>query len=124
MRRGVEVEPFCGRRPGPPACAGFACWGGESAGEIPSEAEGTLQNPDAARCDHATSGSSLETPVLTFSAVRDGFYYKFRVYILVSRNGPLYISIAGYFDRSISHTLNWNACRFGKRQRCGVKGDL
>jgi len=40
--------------------------------------------------------------VPTFSAVRDGFYYKFWVYILVSRTGTLYIGITGYFDRRIS----------------------
>jgi predicted GIY-YIG superfamily endonuclease len=47
-------------------------------------------------------GVLFETPVLTFSAVRDGFYYKFWVYILVSRTGTLYIGITGYFDRRIS----------------------
>jgi putative endonuclease len=40
--------------------------------------------------------------VLTFSAVRDGFHYKFWVYILVSRTGTLYIGITGYFDSRIS----------------------
>jgi putative endonuclease len=59
------------------------------------------KNPDTASCDHAATGSSTETPVLTFSAVRDGFYYKFWVYILVSRTGTLYIGITGYFDRRI-----------------------
>jgi putative endonuclease len=39
--------------------------------------------------------------VLTFSAVRDGFHYKFWVYILTSRTGTLYIGITGYFDRRI-----------------------
>jgi hypothetical protein len=55
------------------------------------------KNPDTAYCDHAATGSSTEVPVLTFSAVRDGFYYKFWVYILVSRTGTLYIGITGYF---------------------------
>ena len=32
-------------------------------------------------------GVLFETPVLTCSPVRDGFYYKFWVYILVSRIG-------------------------------------
>jgi putative endonuclease len=39
--------------------------------------------------------------VLTFSAVRDGFHYKFWVYILVSRTGTLYVGITGYLDRRI-----------------------
>lgn len=43
---------------------------------------------------------------LTFSAVRDGFYYKFWVYILVSRAGTLYIGITGYFDRRIEEHHN------------------
>jgi putative endonuclease len=34
--------------------------------------------------------------------VRDGFYYKFWVYILVSRTGTLYVGITGYLDRRIS----------------------
>ena len=46
-------------------------------------------------------GVLFETPVLTFFAVRDGFDYKFWVYILVSRTGTLYIGITGYFDRRI-----------------------
>jgi len=33
--------------------------------------------------------------VLTCSAVRDGFHYKFWVYILVSRTGTLYIGNPG-----------------------------
>ena len=33
--------------------------------------------------------------------MRDGFYYKFWVYILASRTGTLYIGITGYFDRRI-----------------------
>ena len=40
-------------------------------------------------------------PVLTSSAVRDGFHYTFWVYILVSRTGTLYVGITGYFDRRI-----------------------
>ena len=33
--------------------------------------------------------------------MRDGFYYKFWVYILVSRTGTLYVGVTGYFDRRI-----------------------
>jgi putative endonuclease len=47
-------------------------------------------------------GVLFETPVLTFSAVRDGFHYKFWVYILVSRTGTLYVGVTGYFDRRIA----------------------
>jgi putative endonuclease len=36
------------------------------------------------------------------SAVSEGFHYKFWVYILSSRTGPLYTGITGYFDRRIS----------------------
>jgi putative endonuclease len=39
--------------------------------------------------------------VLTSVAVRDGFHYKFWVYILTNRSGTLYIGITGYFDRRI-----------------------
>ena len=34
--------------------------------------------------------------------MRDGFHYKFWVYILTSRTGTLYIGITGYIDRRIS----------------------
>ena len=33
--------------------------------------------------------------------MRDGFYYKFWVYILSSKTGTLYVGITGYFDRRI-----------------------
>jgi putative endonuclease len=39
--------------------------------------------------------------VLAFFPVRDGFHYKFWVYILVSRSGTLYVGITGYLDRRI-----------------------
>ena len=41
-------------------------------------------------------------PVLPSFAVRDGFHYKFWVYILVSRTGTLYTGVTGYIDRRIS----------------------
>jgi putative endonuclease len=47
-------------------------------------------------------GVLFETPGLTLSAVRDGFHYKFWVYILVSRTGTLYVGVTGYFDRRIA----------------------
>ena len=33
--------------------------------------------------------------------MRDGFHYKFWVYILSSRTGTLYVGVTGYFDRRI-----------------------
>jgi putative endonuclease len=33
--------------------------------------------------------------------MRDGFYYKFWVYILSSRSGTLYVSLTGFFERRI-----------------------
>ena len=33
--------------------------------------------------------------------MRDGFHYKFWVYILSSRTGTLYLGVTGYFDRRI-----------------------
>jgi putative endonuclease len=39
--------------------------------------------------------------VLAFFPLRDGFHYKFWVYILVSRSGTLYVGITGYLDRRI-----------------------
>jgi putative endonuclease len=37
----------------------------------------------------------------TIARVRDGFHYKFWIYILTSRTGMLYIGVTGYFDRRI-----------------------
>ncbi len=45
--------------------------------------------------------------VLPFFTVRDGFHYKFWVYILVSGTGTLYVGVTGYFDRRITqHKLD------------------
>jgi putative endonuclease len=33
--------------------------------------------------------------------MRDGFFYKFWVYILSSRSGTLYVGLTGFFDRRI-----------------------
>ena len=34
--------------------------------------------------------------------MRDGFYYKFWVYILSSRSGTLYVGVTGYLNRRIT----------------------
>jgi putative endonuclease len=47
-------------------------------------------------------GVLLITACDTLSAVREGFHYKFWVYILSSRTGTLYTGITGYIDRRIS----------------------
>ena len=39
--------------------------------------------------------------------MRDGFHYKFWVYILSSRTGTLYVGVTGYFDRRfMQHKMN------------------
>jgi hypothetical protein len=77
-------------RAGSPTRAIFAWWGGTAQSKLsrtagvgvrrrnPERSRGN-SNPDAAYRDHPATGSSTETPVLTFSAVRDSFYYKFWV---------------------------------------------
>ena len=46
-------------------------------------------------------------PVLPFSAVRDGSYYEFWVYILASRTGTFYTGVTGYLaDRIKQHKLD------------------
>jgi putative endonuclease len=47
-------------------------------------------------------GVLFKTPMLTSLGVRDGFHYKFWVYILVSPTGTPYVGITGYFDRRTS----------------------
>jgi putative endonuclease len=50
--------------------------------------------------------------------VRDGFYYKFWVYILSSRSGTLYVGITGYFDRRI-HQHKYDSIEgFTKKYQC------
>ena len=49
----------------------------------------------------ADSGSSHDIAYANIAGVRDGFYYKFWVYILCSKTGTLYVGITGYFDRRI-----------------------
>ena len=39
--------------------------------------------------------------VLSSSSVRDGFHYKFWVYILSSGSGTLYVGLTGFFERRI-----------------------
>ena len=50
--------------------------------------------------------------------VRDGFHYKYWVYILTSRTGTLYIGITGYFDKRI-HQHKFDTIEgFTKKYQC------
>lgn len=50
--------------------------------------------------------------------MRDGFHYKFRVYILSSSSGTLYIEITGYFDKRI-HQHKYDSIEgFTKKYQC------
>jgi putative endonuclease len=42
--------------------------------------------------------------------MRDGFHYKFWVYILSSRSGTLYVGITGFFERRI-HQHNYDSIK-------------
>jgi hypothetical protein len=46
-------------------------------------------------------GASTRTRVLPFSAMREGRFYKFWVYIMASRIGTLYIGMTGIVDTRI-----------------------
>jgi len=51
---------------------------------------------------HADIGRSFHAArVLSSSSVRDGFHYKFWVYILSSGSGTLYVGVTGFFERRI-----------------------
>jgi putative endonuclease len=39
--------------------------------------------------------------MLSSSPMKDGFHYKFWVYILSSRSGTLYVGLTGFFERRI-----------------------
>ena len=60
------------------------------------------KDPHVAFRNDSSSGSSHDTAVLTSPAVRDGSYYQFWVYIMVSRTGTLYVGVTGYLDHRIS----------------------
>jgi putative endonuclease len=50
---------------------------------------------------------SSTMPVLPFSAMRDGSYYEFWVYILTSRTGTLYVGVTGDLGaRVMQHKLD------------------
>jgi putative endonuclease len=52
------------------------------------------------------------------SRVRDGFHYKFWVYILSSRSGTLYIGITGFFEKRI-HQHKYDSIEgFTKKYQC------
>src|SRR5258707_2612632 len=51
-------------------------------------------------------------------AMRDGFHYKFWVYILTSRSGTLYIGITGFFEKRI-HQHKYDSIEgFTKKYQC------
>ncbi len=57
-------------------------------------------------------------PVLPFSDMRDGFHYRFWVYILSSRSGTLYVGITGFFDKRI-HQHKYDSIEgFTKKYQC------
>jgi putative endonuclease len=63
-------------------------------------------------------GVSTHARCATLSHVRDGFYYKYWVYILTSRTGTLYIGITGYFDKRI-HQHKFDTIEgFTKKYQC------
>jgi len=50
--------------------------------------------------------------------MRDGFHYKFWVYILSSRSGTLYVGITGFFSRRI-HQHKYDSIEgFTKKYQC------
>ncbi len=50
--------------------------------------------------------------------VRDGFHYKFWVYILSSRSGTLYVGVTGFFDRRIDQHKCDSIEGFTKKYQC------
>ncbi len=52
------------------------------------------------------------------SPVRDGFHYKFWVYVLASRSGTLYVGITGFFEQRI-HQHKYDSIEgFTKKYPC------
>ncbi len=50
--------------------------------------------------------------------MRDGFHYKFWVYILSSHSGTLYVGITGFFDRRIDQHKCDSIEGFTKKYQC------
>src|SRR5258708_25531028 len=80
--------------------------------------ESASKDPEDVRSAMQIRGVSTHAGCATLSCVRDGFHYKFWVYILTSRTGTLYIGITGYFDKRI-HQHKFDTIEgFTKKYQC------
>jgi len=80
--------------------------------------ESASKGPEDAYTTMPIRGVSTHARCATLSHVRDGFYYKYWVYILTSRTGTLYIGITGYFDKRI-HQHKFDTIEgFTKKYQC------
>ena len=60
----------------------------------------------------------MRTSVLLFPAMREGRFYKFWVYIMVSRTGTLYIGMTGFVDTRIFQHKSGEIDGFTKKYKC------
>jgi putative endonuclease len=79
---------------------------------------GTITHAEPCVLCHADTRCSPQTACATLLFVRDGFHYKFWVYILSSRSGTLYVGITGFFDQRI-HQHKYDSIEgFTKKYQC------
>jgi putative endonuclease len=75
------------------------------------------RSPGCVPC-HADTRCFPRAARATFLCVRDGFHYKFWVYILSSRSGTLYTGITGFFEQRI-HQHKYDSIEgFTKKYQC------
>ena len=67
-------------------------------------------------CQHQEILST--TPLLRYSAMRDGQFYTFWVYIMGSRTGTLYVGMTGFLSTRTDQHKSWAIEGFTKKYAC------
>jgi len=69
-------------------------------------------------CAMGLQGVSTKMSVLLFSAMREGRFYKFWVYIMASHTGTLYVGMTGFVDTRISQHKSGEIEGFTRQYKC------
>jgi putative endonuclease len=76
------------------------------------------KDPDDLSSFHAASGSSTKDVRATISAMREGRFYTFWVYIMTSNTGTLYTGMTGFVDTRVSQHKSGEIDGFTKKYKC------
>jgi putative endonuclease len=88
----------------------LACWG--------EGAKGESKDPEDVSLCHVASGSSTKDVRATISAMREGRFYTFWVYIMASNTGTLYTGMTGFVDTRVSQHKSGEIDGFTKKYKC------